>query len=62
MSIKSTTPDRCRLPSALWKALDREGLSVTEALRRARLPAMLRLQSSHDGPVFRPVARRRGFV
>ena len=46
MSIKSTTPDRCRLPSALWKALDREGLSVTEALRRARLPAMLRLQSA----------------
>ena len=46
MSMTSTTPDRCRLPSALWGALDREGLSVPEALRRARLPAMLRLQSS----------------
>jgi AraC-like DNA-binding protein len=44
MSMKSATPDRCRLPSALWRALERESLSVSEALRRARLPAMLRLQ------------------
>ena len=46
MSMKSATPDRCRLPSALWKALEREGLSVPDVLRRARLPAMLRLQPS----------------
>ena len=44
MSMKSATPDRCRLPPALWRALDREGLSVSDVLRRARLPAMLRLQ------------------
>ena len=44
MSMKSATPDRCRLPSALWRALDREGLSAPDVLRRARLPAILRLQ------------------
>lgn len=35
------TADRCRIPQAFWRAIERLGLSVPALLRQAKLPAML---------------------
>ncbi|WFP61047.1 MULTISPECIES: AraC family transcriptional regulator [unclassified Mesorhizobium] len=37
-------PDRCKLPPALWRALESHGISPSAVLRQARLPATLRVE------------------
>ncbi len=38
-----TTPDKCKLPAALWRALEANGIAPSAVLKRARLPATLHL-------------------
>ena len=43
MSAPAAIPDRCKLPAALWRALEANGIAPSAVLRLARLPATLHL-------------------
>jgi AraC-like DNA-binding protein len=41
--MAGTTPDKCKLPAALWRALEANGIAPSAVLKLARLPATLHL-------------------
>ncbi|MBS1727401.1 MAG: AraC family transcriptional regulator ligand-binding domain-containing protein [Armatimonadetes bacterium] len=44
--MPSNPSDRCKVPPAFWRAIEREGLSPSTVLRQARLPVNLHLNES----------------
>jgi AraC-like DNA-binding protein len=41
--MSNTPPDRCKVPPAFWRAIERVGLRTAAVLRQARLPSNLHL-------------------
>jgi AraC-like DNA-binding protein len=42
-SMSNIPPDRCRVPQAFWRVIERIGLTAASVLRQARLPGTLHL-------------------